>query len=186
MPRPRKLEDRVLFPVNLERRQIQALRVIAQRRKTSMADIIREAIEMHIRDQVVALGIQTVFDDNYIHNSNLQVGPQGSGTKLEEDPLTAFKKVVALQELQKFERALQRDIEAWEQLKPRVVGGYGHRVLPSDFFDLRKRVEDDEKRFRRILREHLRDLRDRAVTEYAGRIASRLLQLRGELSGVVG
>jgi len=186
MPAPKRVNGRaVLTTVYLSEDVLKALHAIAsakaarEGRKVTVSEVIREALERYARDQTTALGLQLVLEQS-------PVGPASSGTKLEEDPLAIYRKMKAVQELQRFERALQRDIEAWEQLKPRVVGGYGHRVLPSDFFDFKKRVEDREKWFRRILRDHLRDLRDRDVISYANRVVSQLLQLQGELSGVVG
>jgi len=186
MPAPKRVNGRaVLTTIYVSDATLQALRVIAsartarEGRKVTVSQLIREALEQYVRDQTTALGLQLVLEQ-------APAGPAPSGTKREEDPLTIYRKMKALQELQKFERALQRDLEAWERLKPRIAGGYGNRVLPSDFYEFRKLVEDREKWFRRILREHLRDLRDRDVVDYANRIVSLLMRLQGELSGVVG
>jgi len=186
MPRPRKVGEFTIVTAAVPKSTYLVLRQIllrrSQREKLSMSDLIREAIDMYVRDQVVALGIQTVFDDNSVHNSNPQVGPAPSGS----DPIIMFKRAQFERQLEVFERSFQRVVDEWERLKPRIAGGYNTRVLDSSFFRLRDRVRDLEKWLHRILRDYKIDIRDQVLDSRVRDLVTRVVTVSGELQKALG
>jgi len=186
MPRPKVLKEGKVVPIVFDIPLLEATRMVARRKGISVSQLVREAVVMYLRDQAVALGIQTVFDDNSMHNSNPQVGPAASGTDPAPDPIILFRRKQFERQLEVFERSFQRVVDEWERLKPRIAGGYNTRVLDSSFFRLRDRVRDLEKWLHRILRDYKNDVRDQALDSRVRDLVVRVIDISGELQRMLG
>jgi len=186
VPRPKVLKEGKVVPIVFDIPLLEATRMVARRKGISVSQLVREAVVMYLRDQAVALGIQTVFDDNSMHNSNPQVGPAPSGTDPTPDPIILFRRKQFERQLEVFERSFQRVVDEWERLKPRIAGGYGTRVLSSDFFRLRDQVRDLEKWLHRILRDYKIDIRDQVLDSRVRDLVTRVETVSGELQKALG
>jgi len=190
MPRPKVLKEGKVVPIVFDIPLLEATRAVARRKGISVSQLVREAVVMYLRDQATALGLQLVFDEEGSSNCSYirdpQVGPAPSGTDPAPDPIILFKRKQFERQLEVFERSFQRVVDEWERLKPRIAGGYGTRVLSSDFFRLRDQVRDHEKWLHRILRDYKIDIRDQVLDSRVRDLVTRVVTVSGELQKALG
>jgi len=190
MPRPRKVGEFAIVTAAVPKSTYMALRQIharrSQREKVSLSDLIREAIDMYVKEQAVSLGLSGVFEIEEAPASraapNHYSGPGDAGT----DPIILFRKKQFERQIEVFERSWQKVADAWELLKPRIAGGYNTRVLNSDFFRLRDQVREHEKWLNRILRDYRQDIRDQALDSRLRDLVTRVINISGELQKMLG
>jgi len=181
MPRPRKIGEFTIVTAAVPKSTYLVLRQIllrrSQREKVSMSDLIREAIDMYVRDQSVALGIQLVFEEP-------QADPQ-VGTERGVDPVTLFRREQLKVEAMRVIRGIESLERTWQMLAPKITGAYGHRVLSSEFYNLRDEVERTQRKLYGVLKGYSRELHCPELDQLFRDAVERLSKLRTEIGKVV-
>jgi len=166
-----------IVPVNLLERQYKMLRTVASRRGVSVSELVREAVEMYLRDQSVKLGIELVFEDPKADSSR--------EVRVEEDPVILFRREQLKVEAMRVIRGIDSLERTWQMLAPKITGAYGHRVLSSEFYNLRDEVERTQRKLYGVLKGYSRELHCPELDQLFRDAVERLSKLRTEIGKVV-
>jgi len=110
VPRPKILKDARVVPIVLEAEQVELLRRVAAAKKVSISRLVREAIDLYLREEAVRLGLQTVLEQPK------QVAPDGQAqlTKLDRIEVEEFEK--SLSELERLVKQVYDEYETIERM----------------------------------------------------------------------
>lgn len=180
MPRPKKLKAGVPFLVLFEAEQLEALKKVASATGSTVADLVREAVDLYLREASVQLGLKLALGER--EPVERQAKQQKEGEQ-EEDPILEYRREKFRYELARFESALASTERKWKKILSELGTGYRHSrpALPADFLD---EVDSRERWFDSMVRRYGDIARSPEFGERVRDLAERVLRLRKEVDRV--